>query len=49
MSVTGLKGRNYVPGVVHAQGSLGDIGHRSVRRQGQGRHVVDVLDQQNGA
>ena len=44
-----LKGRDDVLGVVHAQGGLGDVGHRGVRRQRQSRHIVDVLDQQHRA
>jgi hypothetical protein len=43
-----LKGRNNVFCVIHAQGGLGNIGHRGVRGQGQGGDIVDVLDQKDG-
>ena len=44
-----LEGGNDVLGVVHAERGLGDVGHRRVRGQRQGRDIVDVLDQQHRA
>src|SRR6185312_9530290 len=44
---TALDGGDHDPGVIHAEGGLGDVGHRRVGRQVERLHVALVLYQQH--